>query len=74
MINEQGGLKTAKALLASKKHPDGLTRLWEERRLDISMEATVLKTPWNTLFSPAELETARKRLSELGYRESEYDK
>lgn len=70
IVNDQGGLNAAKSLLASKHHPDGLNRLWEEKRLDISMEATVLRSPWCTLFSPTELEVARKRLDNLGYKEN----
>lgn len=69
MIDAQGGFNTAKSLLANSKHPEGLTRLWQEKRLDISMEAIVIKSPWNTLFTPAELKIARKRLNDLGYKE-----
>jgi hypothetical protein len=70
IVNDQGGLNAAKSLLASKHHPDGLTRLWEEKRLEISMEATVLNAPWCALFSTIELEVARKRLDDLGYKEN----
>jgi len=68
MIEKNGGLNTAKALLASKNHPEGLTRLWEEKHLDISMEAIILKETWSPLFSSTELEVASKRLRELGYK------
>jgi hypothetical protein len=67
MVNEHGGLEAAKMLLASKHHPEGLTRLWEEGRLDISMEALILRHPWSQLFSEEELSLARKRLKDLGY-------
>jgi hypothetical protein len=67
MVTDHGGLKAAKMLLASKKFPEGLTRLWQEGRLDISMEALVLKSPWSGLFSEKELRVARKRLDDLGY-------
>jgi hypothetical protein len=67
MVNENGGLQAAKMLLASKHHPEGLTRLWEEGRLDISMEALILRHPWSELFSEEELSVARKRLKDLGY-------
>jgi hypothetical protein len=67
MVNADGGLQTAKKLLASKGYSEGLTRLWEEKRLDISMEATVLKDPWCDLFTEEELSIARKKLEELGY-------
>jgi hypothetical protein len=67
MVGELGGLAAAKQLLASSRHPEGLTRLWEAGRLDISMEALVLGEPWCSLFSPVELAIARKRLASLGY-------
>jgi len=67
MVQSEGGLLTAKKLLASNHYPEGLTRLWELKRLDISMEALVLKEPWCRLFTNDELAIARKRLKELGY-------
>lgn len=67
MVADQGGLPTAKSLLRSGGYSEGLTRLWEEKRLDISMEATVLQEPWRELFTEEELSTARAKLEELGY-------
>lgn len=67
MVANQGGLQAAKTLLNSSSYSEGLTRLWEEKRLDISMEATVLKEPWRELFTAQELATARRKLAELGY-------
>lgn len=67
MVNAEGGLLTAKKLLASTVFSEGLTRLWEEERLDISMEATILQEPWCQLFTDEELATARKKLEALGY-------
>lgn len=67
MVQSVGGLLTAKKLLASIRYPEGLTSLWELNRLDISMEALVLKEPWCQLFTSKELSVARKRLKELGY-------
>ncbi len=67
LVQEHGGLAAAKMLLASKKHSEGLTRLWEEKRLDISMERLVLQEPWCRLFTDEELAVARKRLKALGF-------
>lgn len=67
MVADQGGLQAAKQLLKAGGYSEGLTRLWEEKRLDISMEATVLQWPWCDLFTEAELSTARTRLEELGF-------
>lgn len=67
MLNEQGGLMTAKRLINSPNYSEGLTRLWELKRLDISMEATVLQQPWRELFSEEELEKASDKLKKLGF-------
>ncbi len=70
MVNAEGGLQAAKKLLTSGGYSEGLTRLWEAKRLDISMEATILQEPWSQLFTDEELSVARKRLEELGYSEN----
>jgi hypothetical protein len=67
LVNEHGGLHAARTLLHSGGFSDGLTRLWQEGRLDISMEALVLKDPWRSLFTTEELAIADKRLRDLGY-------
>ena len=67
MIGEHGGLEAAKQLLITDGYSDGLARLCMEKRLDISMEATILRDPWCQLFSDEELKIARKILVELGY-------
>ena len=67
MVSEQGGLQAAKGLLASAEVSQGFTTLWEKGRLDLSMEALVLRSPWCDLFSEDELAVARERLSQLGY-------
>ena len=67
MVIDRGGLDAAKMLLGSGGYSEGLTRLWEEKRLDISMEATVLQDPWRELFTEEELSVAKQKLEELGY-------
>lgn len=74
MVQQHRGLATAKMLLASNHYSEGLTRLWELKRLDISMEATLIQEPWCTLFSPDELAIAKKRLKELGYTQAEQER
>ncbi|WP_423908796.1 hypothetical protein [Candidatus Spongiihabitans sp.] len=68
MLNRQGGLATAKQLLNTNDLSYGLTRLWEEMRLDLSMEAAVLEDAWRSLFTADELAKAKKTLKELGYK------
>ena len=67
MLSEHGGLETARRLLRAPGFSDGLTALWECGRLDISVEALILREPWLLLFTEAEQRVARERLSDLGY-------
>ena len=71
MLSTQGGLATARALLATEAPSDGFTRLWECGRLDLTVEAHVLKAEFEPLFSESERATARRRLQEYGYQESD---
>jgi len=67
MVTESGGLATARALLRGTDISDGFAALWERGRLDLTVEAVVLRDPWKTLFTEHELDVARKRLEDLGY-------
>lgn len=67
VVTELGGLQAAKSLLRANTLSDGLTELWRLGRLDLSMEALILRSPWNSLFTEEELATAANRLRDLGY-------
>ncbi len=67
MISEIGGLETAHCLLAEGVESEGFIALWERGRLDLTVEAHVLRPEFADLFSERELEVARHRLEELGY-------
>jgi len=67
MVQEYGGVKTAKRLLAKSEVQTGLVTLWECHRLDLSMEVLVLKPHFQLLFSKEELDAARDRLTAYGY-------
>ena len=68
MVIEKGALQTAKDLLVGKnKISEGLVQLVLHKRLDLSLEANVIKPEWQSLFSDEELKTAIKRLKELNY-------
>ena len=71
MVNDKGGLATAKALLVSQEPQSGLTTLWECGRLDLSIEALVLDLRFEPLFSEKEKEVARQRLLDYGYGRNE---
>ena len=67
MLEELGGLETAKRLLAVSEPQTGLYKLWELHLLDESMEAVVLQERFRSLFTQAEINESRRRLDELGY-------
>jgi len=66
-FHRDGAVATAKELGGSPKYHDGLERLWKEKRLDISVEAIMIKEKYNTLFTSEELKNAKHKLTELGY-------
>jgi len=68
MVNERGALQTAKDLLnGPNRISDGLTNLVLHGRLDLSLEANIIKPEWRSLFNLKQLETAISRLNELDY-------
>lgn len=67
MVNEHGGLETARILLHSQDVSEGYIALWEKGRLDLTVEAVMLEPEWASLFSPAERLIAVTRLKQYGY-------
>ena len=67
MVRQYGGLGTARRLIREPTIQYGMTRLWELRRLDLSVEAHVVQECWAPLFTDAEQRKARERLLEYGY-------
>lgn len=67
MVNEHGGLETARILLHSTGVSDGYTAMWERQRLDLTVEAIILKPEWKELFSDDERKIAKTRLEQYGY-------
>ncbi len=67
LVTENGGLNAAKTFLRLNALSDGLVELWKHKRLDLTMEALILHSPWRSLFTNEELATAETRLRDLGY-------
>ena len=68
MLNEKGGLQTAKYLINAAQPSEGYTKLFELGRVDLAVEAEVVENVrWHSLFSDDELRAARKRLSDYRY-------
>ncbi len=67
MVNTDGGLQAAKKLIAKSAVSDGFSNLAIAGRLDISMEALILREPWTQLFTEQERDIAKKRLRDYGH-------
>lgn len=67
MIYERGGVATAKQLISKPEGTDGFTKLWENGRLDLSIEAHVLKPEYAELFTDDERRMCIERLKKYGY-------
>lgn len=66
MIDQNGGVTTAKRLIYSDIPSDGYAKLWELNRLDLTVEGFVLANPqWHPLFTELELTKATTRLKDL---------
>ena len=67
MVVDHGGLKTAQYLLRAAKVSEGYTALYERGRLDLTVEAMILRPEWQALFSDVERRIAVDRLREYDY-------
>ncbi len=68
LVSEKGGLAAAKQLISKPGGTEGFTTLWQCGRLDLSVEAHVLKPEYESLFSDEERRMCRERLVEFGYK------
>lgn len=68
MVSEHGGLEAAKRLLATETVSDGFGTLLLCCRLDLTVEAHVIKPEFAELFTPEEIAIANLRLEEYGYK------
>lgn len=69
LICEKGGYQAAKQLIHTDAPSDGFTKLWELKRLDMSVEAHVLKKEYKPLFTDEERKICADRLEAYGYKE-----
>jgi hypothetical protein len=65
MLNDHGGVKTAKKLIVSGDVQSGFERLAKLGRLDISMERKMLKPEYTSLFTRDELRASEWRLAQV---------
>lgn len=62
-----GGIGSCPTVDSQGGRTDGFTTLWENHRLDLSVEANVLKPEYESLFSEEERRICRDRLEAYGY-------
>ena len=68
MLEEYGGVETAKKLLAKSEPQAGLFELWTLGLLHESMEAVIWDNPkYHVFFTSDEMGEAHRRLEELRY-------
>jgi hypothetical protein len=68
MVRNEGGVATAKKLLADSQVSAGFRRLVKARRLDLSVEYHVLRPRFAPLFTQQERAKARERLELYGFK------
>jgi hypothetical protein len=66
-LDEFGAVAMTHRHLKSKFVSASFTRLWEMGRLELSIEAIVLRPEFQSLYSADELKVARERLSNKGF-------
>lgn len=66
MLRKNGGVQTAKQLINKEGGTYGFSVLWEKHRLDLSVEARVLKPEYHDLFSDDDRAICKERLEKFG--------
>lgn len=67
LVSQKGGVQAAKQLIAKEGGTYGFEVLWENKRLDLSVEALVLRPEYESLFSDEERKLCKDRLEQFGY-------
>jgi len=64
---QNGTIDAIKKLIYSVEIPSGFTTLWENQRLDLSVENIIQEDEWKDLFTEEDRLVAKKRLKDYGY-------
>ncbi|MEF9960727.1 MAG: hypothetical protein RR448_09785 [Niameybacter sp.] len=68
-IEKFGGVKTAQEILRKGRLSDGFEKLQQAGRIELTMEASMIKRPYAELFTDDEVNTCYEVLCEHGYYE-----
>jgi hypothetical protein len=71
MVQDLGGIETARRLVGSPNPSEGFSVLWEHGRLDLTAEALVLDPRFQGLFGDELCDRAKMRLNDYGFASSE---
>ena len=67
MVEQRGGVETARLLLSTENVQYGFDKLWESNRLDLTVEFHVLQPCFKQLFDENTQKEAVRRLKDLDY-------
>ena len=67
LVSKEGGLKAAKKLISKSRGACGFEVLWENNRIDLSVEALVLNPEYYELFTVEERALCQNRLKDFEY-------
>jgi hypothetical protein len=67
MLEERFGYETAMQLIHDTHPSSGYTALWERKRLDLTVEALILRPQWYELFTDDDRLAAYQRLHEYEF-------
>ena len=67
ILENRGPVNTAIVLVKDSTYHKAFVKLWEFGRLDLTVEAIILRDPYNQLFSQELLNMAKCKLIDLGY-------
>jgi hypothetical protein len=65
MLDREGAMATAHKLVFAGSPSEGFTRLWELKRLDLTVESLVLQEQWRKLFDEEMPTAAQRRLDQF---------
>lgn len=66
-VEKYGGVETAKEMLRKHRTSDCFSQLADQNRLDLTMEALVVKGKFGTLFTDEEVNCCFETLCDAGY-------
>ncbi|MBM7867315.1 hypothetical protein GTO89_16535 [Heliobacterium gestii] len=68
MVSEKGGYEAAKILISKDAPSDGFTKLYEAGKLNLSVEALILREKYVSLFTDDERKVCSERLETYRYK------